>query len=141
MDPALRSNGYVIPGSDSYLFYRVNNVAGSNATVFLPHANAAGKMVILLAANTASSSGVTLAVQGGSALVTNVTGATGQTKASGVERWIGQLVRVERGPVAGNYETNSKNSPHAGRNCCIMLIINNLHDGSVGEVKAKQFVS
>jgi hypothetical protein len=91
MDTTLRSNGYTIPDSDQFLYYLVNNVANAHATINLPHANVAGKMVILLAANTAANSGVTLAVQPGNTLVTTVTGASGSTKAialsDGAGKW------------------------------------------------------
>ncbi len=80
MDPTPHSSGYTIPDTDSYLFYLVNNQASANATINLPHATVAGKMVILIAANGVASSGIQPAVQSGNTLVSNNSGAPGVTK-------------------------------------------------------------
>lgn len=91
MDSTQRSTGYVIPDTDQFLFYLINNVASANATITLPHATVAGKMVILIAANGVASSGIQPAVQGGNTLVSNNSGAPGVTKiialSDGLGKW------------------------------------------------------
>ena len=79
MDPTPRSAGYTIPDTDTFLMYLVNNTASTHATITLPHANVAGKMVILIAANTAASSGITVAAQSGNT-ITSGSGLSGSTK-------------------------------------------------------------
>lgn len=80
MDTTARSSGYIIPDTDHFLFYLINNVANANATIDLPHATVAGKMVILIAANGVANSGILPAVQIGNTLVSNNGGAAGATK-------------------------------------------------------------
>lgn len=91
MDPTPRTTGYTIPDTDQFLFYLINNTASANATINLPHATVAGKMVILIAANAAASSGIQPAVQGGNTLVSNNGGAPGVTKvialSDGAGKW------------------------------------------------------
>jgi len=91
MDPTLRNSGYTIPDTDTFLMYRINNVASAHATITLPHANVAGKMVILIAANGVSSSGITVAAQSGNTILTG-SGMSGTTKlmviSDGSGHWI-----------------------------------------------------
>lgn len=48
LDPTIRSHGYVIPNTDPYIYYLVNNTSnGANpANITLPLANVAGKMIV-----------------------------------------------------------------------------------------------
>jgi hypothetical protein len=91
MDTTQRSTGYTIPDTDHFLFYLIANVATANATITLPHATVAGKMVILIAANGVASSGIQPAVQSGNTLVSNNSGAPGVTKvialSDGAGKW------------------------------------------------------
>jgi hypothetical protein len=91
MDTTLRTTGYVIPDTDHFLFYLINNVASANASITLPHATVAGKMVILIAANGVANSGILPAVQTGNTLVSNNSGAPGVTKvialSDGAGKW------------------------------------------------------
>jgi hypothetical protein len=91
MDPTLRDSGYTIPDNDTFLFYRINNIVNLHAIITLPHANVAGKMVILIAANGVINSGVQVSVQGGNTLVSG-TGPSGSTKvmviSDGAGKWI-----------------------------------------------------
>ncbi len=79
MDPSIRVAGYTIPDTDSYVYYRVNNIVGTPAPITLPHANVAGKLVVLISANALVSPGVTPVAQAGNSLVPNAN-ATGITK-------------------------------------------------------------
>lgn len=76
------NSGTVIADTDHFLYYLVNNLAGTSTTsnlasITLPHATA-GKMVVLIAANGVNYSGVTVAVQSGDTLI-HQTGFTGGT--------------------------------------------------------------
>jgi hypothetical protein len=52
LDPTTRSHGYVIPGTDPYIYYLVDNTSNSNggapANITLPPANVAGKTIVLM---------------------------------------------------------------------------------------------
>ena len=91
MDTALHNNGYAIPDTDTFLYYLMNNVSGSHAVVTLPHATVAGKMVIVLAGNNVTNSGVGVAVLSGDTLSTG-SGSLGSTKvmvlSDGNHHWI-----------------------------------------------------
>ncbi len=69
MDTTLHGSGFTIPDSSTFLYYLMNNVASSFATVNLPHATVAGKMVVILPANAAASSGITAFPQSGDTLI------------------------------------------------------------------------
>jgi len=61
MDPTVHTTvtappgAYVIPDTDTYIYYRVNNIPGtppgSPGTIQLPHANVAGKIVVVIGVN------------------------------------------------------------------------------------------
>jgi hypothetical protein len=91
MDTTPHITGYTIPDTDHFLFYPIDNVASANATIPLPHATVAGKMVILIAANGFASSGIQPAVQGSNTLVSNNSGAPGVTRvialSDGMGKW------------------------------------------------------
>lgn len=89
LDPTVRPSGYVIPDTDTYLYYLVNNGLGSagacapSAIINLPHSAVvgAGRMVIVSSANVPNTSsqqclGVTVAVQGGDTLRSQTGGST-----------------------------------------------------------------
>jgi hypothetical protein len=79
MDTTKRSSGYTIPDTDTFMFYLVNNAVNAHATINLPHATVAGKMVILLASNDVTNSGVTAAAQSGDSILTG-SGTSASTK-------------------------------------------------------------
>jgi hypothetical protein len=91
MDPTLRGTGYTIPDTDTFLMYRINNLVNAHAAITLPHANVAGKMVILIAANGVANSGITVAAQSGNTIQTG-SGTSGTTKvmviSDGSGHWI-----------------------------------------------------
>jgi hypothetical protein len=60
-----------IADTSTALYYLVPNVASSFTNVTLPHANVAGKMVVLIAMNGVSSSGVQAVAPSGDTLVSN----------------------------------------------------------------------
>jgi hypothetical protein len=50
LDPTTRSNGYVIPGTDPYIYYLVDNTSNgaSPANITLPAGNVEGKTIVLM---------------------------------------------------------------------------------------------
>ena len=82
LDTTLRNSGYVIPDTDTFLYYLANNPAGTStacggfATLTLPHSSAvgSGRMVIISPGNVPNSTstqcpGVAVTVQSGDTLV------------------------------------------------------------------------
>ncbi|MBS1858603.1 MAG: collagen-like protein [Acidobacteria bacterium] len=89
LDPTMRPSGYTIPDTDTYLYYLVNNPAGTSsacggaATLNLPHSTVvgAGRMVIASPGNVPNSTasqcvGVAVAVQGGDTLLFQGSGSS-----------------------------------------------------------------
>jgi hypothetical protein len=76
LDTTLRGAGYIVPDTDTHLYYLMNNSVSScgGATLYLPHSTVvgAGRMVIVSPGNVPNSSGcpgAAVGVQGTDTLV------------------------------------------------------------------------